>query len=100
MKKGYLTEGEVADFCAQPFKKMKLRKGQGVVFEAINNFTGELENRKGWVVGDGAEYINKHPELKSEFGMVRKGEAFIIREGLCERGRLNLVTPEDILEIK
>lgn len=78
--------------------KNKFRKGQQIVFDAIDNFTGELVRRKGFFVSDGASYIKKHPELMSEYGSLLPGEAYIIREGIMERGRLNLVTDDDIIE--
>ena len=76
----------------------KLRKGQQIRFEVIDDFTGKLIKRRGVVISDASKYIKKHPKLQAEYGGIISGEAYIVQESLPSKS-LNLIALTDVIEI-
>jgi len=78
---------------------VKLRKGQTVIFKAIDDFTGKELKLSGVIVSEALRYIKEHRDLQKEYGEILEDEAYIIKED-SNFVKLHLVLLEDILEIK
>jgi len=74
----------------------ELERGQEVIFEAIDNFTGELVERRGVIIDNAVAYIEDHPKLQSEYGGVTEG--YIVKESYPSE-RINLITTTDIIKV-
>lgn len=98
MKKNhYLTEGEVAELCAED-KELMLRKSTKIMFSCMCELTGEmLKNVQGIIVGHAKEIKKMWPE---EFEEIVDPVYLVKRKDSYGGLSLHVVYPEEVIEDK